>query len=173
MKLVKASIDNLFELQKLCREIYPIYFGNCWEGNGLELYLENQFGNDRLKVDLNNNLIEYYLMYFKNALIGFMKINLEAPLKGFKKVKTCELEKMYIHPKWKGKGFGKSALTEAINRLRKYKKSLLFLCVLETNLNSIAFYEKLGFKYHDNIILDEPFFKDELRGLNRMILKLK
>ena len=173
MKLKKASLIDIDELQKICKETYPIYFGNYWEGNGLEMYLEDQFGTDCLKADLNSDLIKYYLIYFEETPIGFLKINLASPLDGFEKEKTCELEKMYILPNWKGKGIGKAALQEAINRIGKFKKAMMFVGVVDSNIGAISFYEKFGFKYHDKIRVDIPFFKEELRGLNRMVLELK
>ncbi len=48
----------------------------------------------------------------------------------------------------------------------------MYLCVIDTNRNAIAFYEKLGFVYHSKTRLEEPFFKEELKGMDRMVLNL-
>ena len=172
MQLKKATKDDLIELQSICKEIYPIYFGDYWKEGGLEKYLEEQFGTKSLEKDLTNDLIDFYIITFERSPVGFIKINLASSFEGYRKEKTCELEKMYIHPSWKGKGIGKVALKAAVNRMKEYKKSLLFLCVLDSNLSSIAFYENIGFKFYDKIELGEPLFKEEFKGMHRMIIEL-
>jgi ribosomal protein S18 acetylase RimI-like enzyme len=60
----------------------------------------------------------------------------------------------------------------AIQKSQTLGKQILFLCVIDTNLNAIAFYEKLGFKFHSKTRLEDSYFKEELKGMNRMYLKL-
>lgn len=47
----------------------------------------------------------------------------------------------------------------------------IFLCVIDTNTAAMAFYEKLGFQYHSKTRLETPSFKEQLRGMHRMILE--
>jgi diamine N-acetyltransferase len=47
----------------------------------------------------------------------------------------------------------------------------LFLCVIDTNTNAIAFYKKLGFTRHGTTRLDLSYFKEELKGMYRMVLE--
>jgi len=39
---------------------------------------------------------------------------------------------------------------------------------LDTNFNSIKYYERMGFHYHSKTTLDVPLFKPELKGMHRM-----
>ena len=70
-------------------------------------------------------------------------------------------------------GIGKMAMTEIINRVRNHGKKVFFLCVIDTNFSAIEFYKKLGFEFHSKTRLEVPHFREELRGMHRMILKLK
>ena len=54
-----------------------------------------------------------------------------------------------------------------IDKLRKQKKTILFLDVLDTNESAVSFYEKLGFKFHSKTKVGDEHFKEELNGLNR------
>ena len=83
-----------------------------------------------------------------------------------------ELEKIYVFPKFKGLGIGKLAIKDLIKIAMQQGEKNLFLSVLDTNNNAIAFYEKLGFTFHSKTILDVPYFKAELKGMNRLILTL-
>lgn len=176
VKLKKVDLTEITLLQKICKEVYSIYFSDYWEKNGLELYLENQFGTERLRSDLANKAIGFYFILFEKEAIGFLKINF-APItigmEGFEMEDICELEKMYIFPEYKRNGIGKWALHTLIDKIRKRRKTILFLCVINTNNNAISFYEKLGFKYHNKTRVEAEHFKEELNGLDRMVLELK
>ena len=80
-----------------------------------------------------------------------------------------ELEKIYVLPECIGMGIGKMALTDIIQKTKNIGKESIILCVIDTNENTIAFYDKLGFKFHSKTILDIPYFKEELKGMIRMI----
>jgi ribosomal protein S18 acetylase RimI-like enzyme len=69
-------------------------------------------------------------------------------------------------------GYGKIVMNEIINRILQKGKKIFFLRVIDTNRNAIAFYEKIGFEFHSKTRLEVPHFREELRGMNRMYLKL-
>jgi len=171
MNLQKASINNKLELQKICKESYSKVFANHWTGNGLELYLEEQFGNKRLELELINDDYEYFFIKKENKNIGFLKINFKTSDE-LSDLENCELEKIYILPEYSEMGIGKIAMTEIIKKVKQKSKMLFFLCVIDTNKSAIAFYEKLGFKLHSKTRLEIPDFREELKGMNRMYLKL-
>lgn len=171
VQLKKASKENIAELRKICIDCYSIYFGNHWNENGLEWYLDKQFNLIRLKTDLKNTDVDYYFINIIDVPVGFIKINYNSVSNLV--VDPCsELEKMYVLPKYKGKGIGKMAMRKVMNITQKKGRKILFLDVLDTNKNAIAFYEKLGFSFHCNNRLDLPYFKDHLRGIDRMFIKL-
>jgi len=172
MLLKKASLENIFELKQICIEGYSIYFGDHWNENGLDWYLNNQFGDEKLKSDLKDKNVDYYLIHAKNKLVGFIKVNNNS-ISNLSFERGAELEKMYVLPKYKRLGIGKKALNEIVKITRERGKKILFLDVLDTNKSAIVFYEKLGFKFHSNTRLQLPYFKEELKGLNRMFIELQ
>ena len=168
MKLSKVTIDKLTSLRDICIAAYGLNFKNHWVKNGFDLYIEKEFSEERLTLDINLEDVDYYFIEYENNHVGFLKINtkltsIEA---------DCELIKLYILPEYKGKGIGKFALLSIIKEMKALNKKSLILDVIDTNLNAIAFYKKLGFKKTGKITLDAPFFKDELRGMDVMLLSL-
>ncbi len=172
MLLKKALLENISELKQICIDGYSIYFGDHWNEDGLEWYLNKQFGDEKLKFDLKDKNIDYYLIHAKSNLVGFIKVNNDS-ISNLSFEEAAELEKMYVLPKYKGLGIGKKALNEIVKITQERGKKILFLDVLDTNKKAIAFYKNLGFKFHINTRLQLPYFKDELRGLNRMFIELK
>jgi len=167
MELKKASIKDIIELKKICIAAYSLSFHNHWNEGGLEWYLNNEFNDQRLALDLSDKNTEYYFIEHKEKHVGFIKTNINSP-SGFIK-NSVELEKIYVLPECKGMGIGKMALSSILKKTENTGMKSLFLCVIDTNENAIAFYEKLGFKFHSKTMLDVPYFKEELKGMNRMI----
>lgn len=172
MELVKALIKDKSALQEICQQSYSEVFANHWTGNGLELYLEEQFGDNRLNSELINPHYDYFFIKQNDAIIGFLKVNYKTATE-LSESENCELEKIYMLPKYSGMGIGKLAMKEIIKNVKQKGKMLFFLCVIDTNKNAIAFYQKLGFEFHSKTRLEVPNFRAELRGMNRMCLKLK
>lgn len=172
MELTKATLANLSELQKICKGAYSLNFHDHWTGNGLDLYLEREFGTQRLTADLNDHLTDYCFLMENNQPAGFIKMRYQSNLPGLPAAEGTELEKIYVLPIHKGRGIGKYAIQQVIQKARDYGSKILFLCVLDTNTSAIAIYEKAGFQYHSKIHLEHLFLKDELRGMNRMYMEL-
>jgi len=171
MQLQKALIHEIVELQNICIESYSQIFANHWTGNGLELYLEQQFGHAQLNIELVDADIEYYFIVNNNINVGFLKLNYKTSHE-LSEFDNCELEKIYILPQYSGMGIGKMAMTKTIEILKQKAKKILFLSVIDTNQNAIAFYENLGFEFHSKTRLEVPYFREELKGMYRMHLKL-
>lgn len=168
MKLKKALITDIIDLKKICIDAYSKNFHGHWNNGGLEWYLNREFSTARLKLDLKDVHTAYYFIEHQLQSVGFIKIknNLNPNLSINSGI---ELEKIYVLPEYKGMGIGKLALKEIIKRTAELGKKKLFLYVIDTNINAISFYEKLGFTFHSKTTLDIPYFKEELKGMNKMI----
>ena len=171
MELQKANITDITKLRKICIEAYSKSFYDHWNEGGLEWYLDKEFSIERLTSDLLDTKTAYYFITHELNHVGFIKIrNQEHKILEIEN--AVELEKIYVLPEYKGMGIGKLALIEIIKITKAQDYKNMFLCVIDTNANAIAFYEKLGFNFHSKTILDVPYFKAELKGMHRMIKKL-
>lgn len=171
MKLQKAVKSDIHALQSICREAYTQVFADHWTHDGLELYLEQEFGTLRLEQELEDEEYEYYFISEQEEPVGFLKIHYASDPQ-LSSQENCELEKIYILPRYGGKGLGRKAMTRLLEIVQARSKQLLFLCVIDTNMPAIAFYQKLGFSFHSRTRLEVPNFKEELRGMHRMVLEL-
>ena len=75
MVLHKVTSDQSNLLRDLSHVAYSLNFGNHWEGEGLALYLKDQFGPARLSSDLSGPEILYFFIRKGTENAGFMKIN--------------------------------------------------------------------------------------------------
>jgi ribosomal protein S18 acetylase RimI-like enzyme len=172
MELKKASLKDIKELKKICMDAYSLSFHNHWNEGGLKWYLDKEFSNARLRRDLRHKNTNYYIINSKEKTVGFAKTKNNS-LPSLPSDDGVEIEKIYVLPEFKGMGIGKLTLNEIIKKAKEFGKKILFLSVLDTNNDAITFYEKFGFKFHSKTTLDIPYFKDELKGMNRMYMELK
>ncbi|MEM6766190.1 MAG: GNAT family N-acetyltransferase [Bacteroidota bacterium] len=170
IQLVTPS--NIKSLQTICHTAYTEHFGNHWEEGGLDIYLKEEFNLERLQKEVTHPSKAYYFIQDGEDKVGFIKINFQAELALFPQATCCELEKIYILPDQAGRGIGKRALQEIINICREKASKAIFLYVIDTNEAARLFYVKLGFKQNGTGRLNAPLFKEELRGMYRMILTL-
>ncbi len=167
MLLKKALIDDALELRAVCVNSYSFYFTDYWEAGGLEWYLDEQFGDEKLQLYLGNPDIDFYFITVEGKSVGFIKV-IHRPTSNLPFGNYSELEKIYILKEYKGMGIGKKAIAQVVRLVKDLGKSTLVLDVLDTNTGAIGFYENFGFIFHDKVRLDLPYFKDHLRGLNIM-----
>ena len=171
MTLKKAALRDVKALHQICTDAYAMNFYHHWNENGLDLYLESEYGIEKLKAGLANRNLGYYFIECGKKPAGFVKIRYNAEFNG-RQNKAAELEKIYLLPEFMGKGLGKAAMGKIVESLKKKGVCTLFLCVIDTNTNAIAFYTKLGFTIHGTTRLDLPYFKDELKGMYCMMLEI-
>ena len=170
IKLKKASIKDQSELAALCVESYSQTYHDHWEEGGLVWYLEREFGGQRITLDLSLSSITYYFIEFHGEPIGFIKISTTFSIPGIEN--AIELDKFYILPQYTGIGIGNSAFEILLKTSQFQGKESLFLFVIDTNVKAIRFYEKLGFSFHGKTRLYLPYFKEELKGMHRMVKEL-
>ncbi|CAM1369589.1 GNAT family N-acetyltransferase [Tenacibaculum xiamenense] len=174
MILKSITTSDILELQKIYIKAYSSVFSNHWVENGMEQYLAKEADYMGLKSDIESLEHLFYFIQHNKTNVGFIKLNntvQDSPIASDQDI--SELEKIYMLPEYSGKGIGKEAMKELIGLVKELGKRHFFLSVVESNDDAIAFYKKLGFEFHSKTHIDEPGFKEELRGMDRMILKLR
>lgn len=84
---------------------------------------------------------DYYFIKQEQKNVGFIKIKDNAASTSLGE-NSMELEKIYVLPSYKGLGIGKIALSKIIEKAKEKGYKKVFLSVIDTNINAIAFYEK-------------------------------
>ena len=90
--------ENLQLLHAICCDAYSQNFAHHWEEGGLENYLGDVFGIEKLRTELSNNGIQYYVAFVEEQPVAFMKLNLASNLPGLATEEGIELDKVYLLP---------------------------------------------------------------------------
>lgn len=167
-----ADMHDATALHSVCRQSYIESFADHWNEGGLDWYLDKVYGMDILERDLQDTSINYFISYCDNVPAGFMKLKMNSALSDKMTGKHIEIEKLYFLEKYKRRGLGKQMISTAMNVAKSQDARIVWLAVIDTNTSAINFYERHGFKMYDKTRLEIPYFKDELRGMWRMILEI-
>jgi diamine N-acetyltransferase len=169
--IYKASAADAAMITRLARSIYKEHYLHLWHPGGADWYM-NEYAYAAYKIvqELANPLVEYFIAADNDQPMGYMKLNIEAALD--ENTNALEAERIYLHKNAAGKGIGRQLMELALQRAKELKKEMLFLKAMDSSLDAIAFYQKLGYTICGSLQLPMPEFalmKEEYRGM--VILK--
>ncbi len=146
MQFIPISIQDIEALQALAIRTYTDAFAHKNKPGVLERYVESAFAKANLETQLLNNHSFWYFIQMNDAIIGYLKLNVDSAQTEFQDQNGLEIERIYIDTPYLGKGFGKKAIDFAISQAQKLEKNYIWLGVWEENPDAIRFYKKNGFK---------------------------
>lgn len=164
MKVKKAGLSDLRELQEIGAKSYMPHYKQMWKADGLEWYLERCFGDEFLRSELIDDNIEYYIISSEPENIGILKLVLQKSLPDSDFENALYLEKIYFVKEWTGKGVGREFLNFAVRRARELNCDCIWLVAMDTAEKPIAAYERAGFTIHSHKLLDFELMKDDFKG---------
>jgi len=128
-----------------------------------------------LNVDLSFQNIQSELSNFQTIysypdgafLLAFFNQELAGGV-GFKRFnqKICEIKRLYIYDRFRGKGIAKAALLEALTLAKRYGYKFARLDTLDSMKGAIALYKSFGFREI------APYYKNPLPNTKYFELKL-
>ncbi|MGX7197443.1 GNAT family N-acetyltransferase [Enterococcus olivae] len=146
IQLKKCTLKDLHILKELSLITYTDTFGPYNPPEIMKAYLDEAYADEKLADELNDPLSEFYFLYEEEALAGYLKINSgEAQTEEIAE-NALEIERLYVHPVHKRKGFGRYLITQAIQFAVEKQNTSVWLGVWEHNEPAKAFYQAMGFQ---------------------------
>jgi GNAT superfamily N-acetyltransferase len=164
IKIEKVNAQDVPLLREVALKSYSDHYLHLWYDEG-QWYKDKSFSIERLLVEVNNHNSLFYLSYYNKAPVGFLKLNIDAPLEGFQRKNTLELERIYLEKMVEGKGIGRKLVELTFDIARQNNKDIVWLKAMDTSYGPIAFYQKMGFQITGTYRLKHPLMKEELRGM--------
>jgi len=131
----KISPKDNAVMARIIRDVMPEFGAN---GPGFAIHDPEV---DDLYAAFSNERSAYFVCVVNGMIIGGAGI---APLKGGD-ADTCELQKMYLLPSSRGKGYGKSLLDICLKTARELGYRRCYIETFSTMNTAIGLYEKIGF----------------------------
>jgi ribosomal protein S18 acetylase RimI-like enzyme len=108
-------------------------------------YTASNFGEDRIRKELEEKKQIYFLCYFNGNPAGYAALRYENQPVELTGLKAAEVGRIYVLNDFKNKGIGKELIRKCIETAAKQGFERLWLGVWQENLPAINFYEKNGF----------------------------
>jgi diamine N-acetyltransferase len=145
IKIKKCTIEDLHTLQVIGYETFNDTFKHQNSSENMEAYLERAFNLKQLEKELSTISSEFFFVYFKNEVAGYLKVNINEAQTEDMNDESLEIERIYIRKSFQMHGLGKYLINKALEMAIEKNKMKVWLGVWEKNENAIAFYEKMGF----------------------------
>ncbi|MEO6589289.1 MAG: GNAT family N-acetyltransferase [Pyrinomonadaceae bacterium] len=147
IKIRRAVMEDAVMLAELCYKTFWDAFHEHPENAPEDMadYMEKAFNVETLHAELAEENSIFLIAEIDNKAAGYAKITLGAIEDGITAQKPIELNRLYSHQKFLGKGVGAKLMGECFRIGRENNCDVMWLGVWEFNPRAQAFYKKYGF----------------------------
>lgn len=163
ISIKKLQVKHVALLREVALKAYADHYLHLWHDAG-KWYMDKYFSVEQLSTELSDQNAAFYLASLNNSPVGFLKINLNAPLEG-EESNAFELERIYLPLSASGKGIGRALVELTFKIARDLNKEFVWLKAMDTSEGPIAFYKKMGFEISGTYQLKHALMREELRGM--------
>ncbi|CAN1522157.1 RimI Acetyltransferases [Flavobacteriaceae bacterium] len=167
-EIKKADLEDLTSIQIVGKQSFLETFTENNTPENIEKYLQESFNTAQVTLEINNPESLFYLAFWENEPIGFLKVNLgEAQTESMYK-NTLEIQRIYVLQAFHGKKIGQLLLDKAIEIAKQHLVDYVWLGVWEENHKALHFYNKNGFVTFDKhvFVLGDDKQTDLIMKLN-------
>jgi GNAT superfamily N-acetyltransferase len=157
--IIPAKTIDLPAVQEIAYEIWPTYYTSIISMDQIEYMLRNFYSQAALENQMEEGH-QFFMAMEGEKPVGFMSLSPQEK-------KEWKIEKLYLLPETRGKGFGRKLIDFARLFAENKKAKNLILNVNRFN-ESRDFYFKLGFRIRQKIDIPLACF-----WLNDFILEMK
>jgi len=164
IEIRRIGAANAALLSDVAIRAYSDHYLHLWYDKG-EWYIEKSFSIKNLLRELEDENARFFIIYYNDEAVGFLKLNIDAPLQGEESKKALELERIYLTKAASGKRIGKFVLDFVFQIAKEQNKNLVWLKVMDSSTDAIRFYKNNAFETFGTHHLDFPVMKEEFRGM--------
>jgi diamine N-acetyltransferase len=170
MEIIPCDVYDAKRLSDIALRSYDDFYLYLWHDNG-EWYRNRSFTPSVFERELKESNHAFYLLKEKGETVGFLKLNIDQPLKNYEQYHGLELERIYLVKSAIGKGLGRRVVEFCFDYARKLKKDIIWLKAMDSS-DAVIFYERMGFEHCGTFVLDFEQMKKKYRGMVIMMKKL-
>ena len=141
----RCNINDLELLRDLAIATFKDAFAPVNTVEDMDDYLQKAFSHEQLQKELLHKDSEFYLAYYKNEPVGYLKINFGSAQTDINDEASLELERIYILKEHQGNGLGSLLIEKVVEIASDKSLDYVWLGVWEKNSRAIQLYGKRGF----------------------------
>lgn len=143
----RSNLNDVEMLAELCHKTFWDAFHEHPENAPEDMadYMEKAFSIETLRGELAEENSIFLIAEIEDEPAGYAKIMLGNSEDGISAERPIELNRLYAHQKFLGKGVGQKLMEECFKIARENDCDVMWLGVWEYNPRAQAFYRKYGF----------------------------
>ena len=138
VEVIQLHKDDVFIVNHLAEEIWPIAFGDILEKKQIDYMLDWMYNLNTLQEQVQTGIL-YYIVKKNGVAKGFLGLEPNHPDAG-----DLRIHKLYVLPEDHGSGLGRTLLNQAIDVAFDLDLNTLHLNVNRFN-KAVDFYKHVGF----------------------------
>lgn len=161
--ITPCSAADIPALRDIAMESYMDHYAYLWHDGGA-WYIDQYFSEEALRRELGDANSVFFMISYKDELVGFLKLNKNKALEGYTDAECLELERLYLVHRALGKGIGNWAVEFAVQYALESDKRIVWLKAMNSS-RSVDFYEENGFVKCGTYELSFEQMKEMYRGM--------
>jgi len=164
IEIKRIGAADATRLNEIAVRAYSDHYNHLWYDGG-KWYIEKSFSQENLLQELKDTNAWFFIIYYSKKVVGFLKLNIDAPFAHEENINALELERIYLTKSATGKGIGKKIVDYTAGIAKAKDKKLIWLKVMDSSTDAIEFYKKMGFEICGDAHLNFEMMKPEFRGM--------
>ena len=145
MMIKTCTPDDAAVLAAIGRETFYATYHHLNTPEVLKDYLDRTYDVERIRDGLSDQNSTTTLILDGGTPAAFLKVNLPPSQTDFNEADTLELQRIYVREPFKGRGYGRLLIDEAVQTANQHRCRYIWLSVWEKNPAAVSFYGKMGF----------------------------
>ena len=147
-RIFRATEADLADIANLAGVIWRAYYPGIISLEQIEYMLAGMYSLETLREEICRRGVCYERLLVDGSLAGF------AAYSATEQPSVFKLHKIYVHPKWHGRGWGSLLLRHCEEEVLKAGGKSLVLTVNKKNSKAMAAYRRNGFTITDAVVVD-------------------
>jgi ribosomal protein S18 acetylase RimI-like enzyme len=144
--IYRAGIESMETLRELAIRTFEESYSEHNDPEDIESYLVKSFAPATVVKELLHAGTEFYICYFDNRPVGYIKLNYDMPCEARPDLHAAELQRIYVLKEFQDRKAGKELLSRAMDVSLSRGFSALWLGVWKENKKALGFYFSKGFE---------------------------
>ena len=144
----EATVDDAKKLTDLAYTTFWDAFAHHTKNapDDLNHYMRQAFNVDQISAELGDEKSIFLIAEIEGEPAGYAKIINDAIEPAITALRPVELNRLYSHQQFLGKGIGQALMDACFRRAKQENRDVMWLGVWEYNPRAQRFYEKNGFR---------------------------
>jgi len=142
------AVTDIEPITALARQIWHQHYPGIITVKQIEYMLARSYSPDTIRAEIESGTARWVRLSVRDELGGFASYQADCSARAVK------LDKLYVHGLFRGSGCGRALVGYVENAARAQGCDRLYLQVNRNNLESIAFYRRLGFEVINKVKTD-------------------